>query len=79
MKRRNYGMANTKSTLDQPRIRFNWGFHDGAEHRRNRVRNVSGHFDRIYAEGYRAGVSAAASGENTESSASAWKARRPHT
>lgn len=71
-------MSTKSTTLDAPRIRFNWGFHDGAaESRRNRIRNVSRHFDRIYAEGYQAGVSAAQRGDNTDSSAPAWKNRRP--
>jgi hypothetical protein len=63
--------------LCAPRIRFNWGFHDGtAEAQLGNVRDMSGHFDSVYAEGYRAGLAAfRATGTRPESSEAAWLAR----
>jgi hypothetical protein len=68
---------NTKSLLDSPRVRFNWGFHDAtAEAARGRVRDVSRHFDRTYAAGYAAGVRAMqGTTARPESSDSAWAER----
>lgn len=73
-------MARTLS-LDSPRIRFNWGFHDGAANHAGRSYTDAAefarkHFDREYARGYLAGFEAAQRGESTESSEPAWKARR---
>ena len=49
----------TKSLLDCPALHFNWGFRDArAEQSRGKVRDVSGHFDAAYADGYRAGLTA---------------------
>jgi hypothetical protein len=57
-----------------PRIRFNGGFHDGAnEALRGRVRGVSDHFDQIYAAAYLAGVETAKEGGYYENSESAWQ------
>jgi hypothetical protein len=65
----------------EPRIRFNWGFHDGAADQRsgfvalwNRGA-VAHHFDRTYVEGYYAGRDAVKAGLPTESSQPAWEAR----
>lgn len=69
-------MATTAPKFEA-RIRFNWGFHDGsAEAERGQVRNVAGHFDKPYATGYRAGVSAfRETGKRPESSDAAWATR----
>jgi hypothetical protein len=66
-----------KNHLDEPRIRFNWGFHDAvADCERNSRRDVSKHFDSVYAEGYACGVEAhRAIGIKAVSSESAWKCR----
>jgi len=63
--------------LCAPRIRFNWGFHDGtAEAQRGSLRDVTFHFDKVYAEGYRAGIEAfCATGTRPESSEAAWLAQ----
>lgn len=60
-----------------PRVRFNWGFHDGAgEAQWGRVRDVSRHFDSIYADGYRRGVDTwRAARVRPESSEPAWQER----
>jgi hypothetical protein len=69
----------TKSnTLDNPRIRFAWGYQDAAaELARGKRRSMAGHFDRAYALGYEA---AARQGADVDRSGSAveaaWKARR---
>lgn len=67
----------TSATKFTPRIRFNWGFHDGtAEAERGSVRNVSSHFDKAYAAGYDAGVAAfRETGTRPESSDAAWANR----
>lgn len=72
----------TGLTLDSPRVRFNWGFHDAAAGRcaGRSARDVSGHFDRAYATGYLAGQAATcglgggASVDHPESSGPAWLA-----
>lgn len=66
----------------EPRVRFNWGFHDGTcDAQWSSERDVSNHFDFVYAEGYRAGIKAFSdTGVRPESSDSAWedwKLRRP--
>lgn len=69
-------MAKTH-TLDSPRFRFNSGYHDGASdvNHRRRVKNVRGHFDKVYAQGYEYGVEDARNGVYTENSDEAWKSR----
>ena len=72
-------------TLDSPRVRFNWGFHDATadEIAGRPVRDMSGHFCRSYAAGYLAGrstmarliteaVTAGVSAERPQSSEPAW-------
>ena len=65
------------STLDSPRVRFNWGFHNATDDvsRGRRVRDVSGHSCRTYAAGYLAGLQAMAeTSERPETSEPAWLA-----
>lgn len=65
----------------EPRVRFNYGFHDGAaDQARGFVAfwnrgPVARHFDQVYVEGYYAGQDAVKAGRSTESSQSAWEAR----
>lgn len=41
----------------EPRVRFNWGFHGGIlDMMDGRQRDISTHFDPVYAAGYRSGV-----------------------
>lgn len=57
------------------RVRFNWGFQDGAadyKNKRNRKWILSNHFDNVYAFGYHSGYTAANRGEDTETSDEAW-------
>lgn len=64
-------------TLDSPRVRFNWGFHDATcdISRGRKVRDVAGHFSRPYAAGYLAGVRAMdGAAERPETSEPAWLA-----
>lgn len=65
------------STKFSARIRFNWGFHDGAYAEEiNRARDLSGHFDTVYADGYRRGVDTVRmTGAHPESSEAAWRER----
>ena len=45
--------------LDQNRIRFNWGYHDGALDVRTgfeRKDDLNKHYDQVYVRGYRAGA-----------------------
>jgi hypothetical protein len=59
-----------------PRIRFNWGYHDGAnEAKRERIRNVAGHYDKVYAQGYRYGVEDQTAGVYQGNSDKAWTER----
>lgn len=61
--------------LNRPRIRFNWGFHDGAgDHAKGTGRSMADHFDRVYAAGYVAGFQARADGLSCTSSQDAWEA-----
>ena len=62
----------------EPRIRFNWGYHDGAHdvRRRGQIASMAGHFDKMYAAGYLVGVDDAKRGEYTGDSTRAWLARR---
>ncbi len=67
--------ANTSPNFSD-RVRFNWGFHDGSyDHMRRHVRDVSQHFDAVYAAAYRAGQAACeAAGQRPETSDAAWAA-----
>ena len=64
--------------LDNQRIRFNWGYHDGASDVRHgrTLRNMAEHFDLAYGDGYRRGVKDAGEGRATDSSERAWLASR---
>lgn len=66
-----------KATQFDDRIRFNWGFHDGANDAEDRKmpRDVSAHFDQVYAAGYLAGFRTVVDGEDRASSEPAWTAR----
>lgn len=69
--------ADDEISLDSPRVRFNWGFHDATcdVSRGRRVRDVSGHFCRPYAAGYLAGLQAmVGASERPETSEPAWLA-----
>lgn len=72
------------SSLDQPRVRFNWGYHDAAsEARRGKPRTVvasgpqsetavSPDFNFWYASGYAAGLADVAAGTYVDNSEGAW-------
>jgi hypothetical protein len=67
-----------RTPLDNPRIRFAWGYQDAAaELARGKRRSMAGHFDRAYALGYEA---AARQGADVDRSGAAvqaaWDARR---
>ncbi len=82
-------MAKTKSAKKpafEDRVRFNWGFHDGAcdaagplGHREMHLKGeqnpkrVSREFDAAYYEGYLAGVLASKNGEYKGESTGAWE------
>jgi hypothetical protein len=84
----NSGMANptlsrkSADSLNTPRIRFNWGYHDGAFAKERgllgngHVADMSAHKDRIYAAGVSAGRADVEHGEYRENSDSAWSAYR---
>lgn len=73
----------SKTTIDkvqakfEPRVRFNWGFHDAvADCERKARKDLTGHFDAVYAEGYERGVEAhRVIGVKAVSSESAWQCR----
>lgn len=65
--------------LDNQRIRFNWGYHDGASTVRNNYKTVEEraafvqhHFDLAYSAGYAAGMKDQAAGVYTNNSTTAW-------
>lgn len=62
----------------QDRVRFNWGFHDGSrEAQCGSVRDMSRHFDPVYAAGYVRGVNEfQARGERPPLSDEAWEQYR---
>jgi hypothetical protein len=75
-----------KNHLTSPRVRFNFGYHDGAANKRaNRQAmwlkcyqgngSMGSHYDKIYVEGYWQGHEAQAAGQYMESSQAAWSAR----
>lgn len=66
--------------LDNQRIRFNWGYHDGASQQRNIYKTteeaalfVQHHFDRAYADGFVAGMCDEATGTYANNSTTAWE------
>lgn len=63
--------------MKSPRIRFNWGYHDGAQTVLRHWRRHNSHFDKIYFQGYQAGLRDAQSGTYVEDSTQAWKERKP--
>lgn len=69
-----------KHPLDDPRIRFNWGYHDGASDVRNNRHKSDEwfrkHFDKVYLQGYAAGWRDMQNGEYQENSTRAWNERR---
>jgi len=67
----------TTSPKFDDRIRFNWGFHDGANDAEDRrlPREMDSHFDRIYAAGYVDGYRVVLAGQDRSSSEPAWTAR----
>ena len=71
-------LPNAKHKLQaDPRLRFNWGYHDGAgdvQHRR-RVRSMTDHYGKIYAQGYEFGTEDAKNDAYTGDSEAAWKSR----
>jgi len=71
-------------TKSSDRVRFNWGYHDGAIAcrglRATIDRNGFGvimakHNDKVYAHGYKSGFSAQQSGVYAENSDAAWAGR----
>lgn len=61
------------TTLDEDRIRFNWGYHDGNwEAGRGKIRDVGNHYDPVYASGYVEGVKSFKRGTYSGNSESAW-------
>lgn len=79
------GQLRNVTDLDSNRVRFNWGFHDGAsEARQGRVASIrltrwgphwkAQHFDPIYVQGYEAGWDYYQAGKNWSSSLDAWEA-----
>ena len=64
------------ATKFSDRIRFNWGYWDGVDdYQKNRnPRDMTTHFDQIYAAGYKMGNDLAITNEEGTSSESAWHA-----
>ena len=64
------------TALAAPRVRFNFGYHDGADAQRAARRpawKYGEHFDTSYEAGYWAGYEAAKLGRPTDCSAAAWQ------
>lgn len=78
-----YVAGMTTKTLRPPRIRFNWGFHDGSADAERDKFQPGGiltpdrpHFDKLYEQGYRAGhESFRLNGKRAATSDAAWKVR----
>jgi hypothetical protein len=79
------GALRNATDLDETRIRFNWGYHDGASDchdNRNRIDRLNQyniterHFDPAYAEGYRQGWQDEKDGCYRGTSELAWNANR---
>lgn len=74
----------TKQSQFEPRVRFNWGYHDaqfsaGKLTPDGATRNeewADSHFDRAYGKGFRAGMADKSAGLYTGNSDAAWKARQ---
>jgi len=73
-------MTNLTSTpQSEPQMRFNGGFHNGADDlRKERGNKWAGqeHFDSVYRTGYLIGYATAQRGESTETSFEAWSASK---
>lgn len=65
-------MVATAAVHFPDRVRFNWGYHDGAQ---PHARSVNRHYDRVYFAGYNAGVTDRQNGDYCDGSTSdaAWK------
>lgn len=65
-----------EADLAHPRIRFNWGYHDGAfeQVEFSKTRDMSTHFDWWYAQGYERGIADAKAGTYANNSCAAWTA-----
>jgi hypothetical protein len=63
----------------EPRVRFNWGYHDGALAAKEGIRPQwkSPHFDPHYEAGYNEGTNDHKLGEYHEDSSEAWSRTRP--
>ena len=70
-------------SLDSPRLRFNGGYHDGADNAETGARRIDGrhrfniedaHFDHAYALGFVAGWDDMRRGDYSGNSDAAWKA-----
>ena len=69
----------TKPDQFEPRVRFNWGFHEATADlaQGRKARDVSAHFDPSYAAGFVAGAAEFRStGVRNESSEPAWQRAR---
>ena len=66
--------SNARASLDCPRLRFNWGYHDGANdaQKQRARREVSKHPDQVYAVGYHRGFQEASDGVYTNDSSESW-------
>jgi ribosome modulation factor len=59
-----------------PRIRFNWGYHDGANAAKQKRPYKYKHFDKVWLAGWQAGYEDERAGNYRESSDAAWSAAR---
>ncbi len=65
------------NTTTPPRIRFNWGFHDGTADEAEGRRTPGGnHHDKVYFDGYRRGRRFQKEGRSTLLSDAAWAERQ---
>lgn len=63
------------ATEYEARIRFNWGYHDGANDSLKRKWRVTTHFDKTYLKGYDRGFDDQNNGVYNQDSTEAWKNR----
>ena len=59
-------------TLDSPRLRFNRGYHDGAQTARERWPYRCTHFDKVWLAAFQAGYNDQRNGVYSEDSSAAW-------
>jgi hypothetical protein len=74
-----YGHKSPQPRKFEPRVRFNWGFHEAQDEaacgKLPRIREIAAHFDRSYAAGYVRGYDAyQIDGKRSDSSEPAWQA-----